>query len=293
MVVQPLERTTGFIVFDLDGAPTSVGVVRLAPKVLQDGAALLARSTTYACATFGLQIGGGSGAINSTPDERTTALEAFVEEVAPLVSDGRWLVDPGDGVTEQELGPLRAGDPRPAALWENDLRAELVGRGAAAAAEAAVGEGGLKGRRAIVVGSGPAAVAAADAARIRGAAVVDGRLTDDAAVVFVGGKAGNVTHELAAEVKAGVVVPISPVPVTARAMAWLGQAGRVVVPDFVSTAAPLLAAFDPDGDPVERVGASMAEIAGAGIGAWLAAAERAETFLRTWRDELPFGRPLA
>jgi glutamate dehydrogenase/leucine dehydrogenase len=267
--------------------------VRLAPKVLQDGAALLARSTTYACATFGLQIGGASGAINSTPDERATAVEAFVGEVAPLVTDGRWLVDPGDGITEQDLGPLRAGDRRPSALWEDGLGAELVGRGAAAAAEAAVGEGGLTGRRAIVVGASPAAVAAADAARIRGADVVGGQLTDDADVVFVGGKAGNLTHEVAAEVKAGVVVPISSVPLTSRALAWLGRAGTVVVPDFVSTAAPLLAAFSPDGDPVERVGASMAEIASAGTGAWLAAAERAEEFLRTWRDELPFGRPLA
>ena len=53
MPIQKLTSTDGFIAFDLDGAP-AVGVVRLAPKVLRDGAELLARSTTYAAASFGL-----------------------------------------------------------------------------------------------------------------------------------------------------------------------------------------------------------------------------------------------
>ena len=38
---------------------------------------------------------------------------------------------------------------------------------------------------------------------------------------------------------------------------------------------------------------SVAELAGEGTGLWMAAALRAEAFLRTWQDELPFGRPLA
>jgi hypothetical protein len=45
MQVHKLTSTDGFIVFDLDDAP-ALGVVRMAPKVLRDGAELLARSTT-------------------------------------------------------------------------------------------------------------------------------------------------------------------------------------------------------------------------------------------------------
>ena len=52
----------------------------------------------------------------------------------------------------------------------------------------------------------------------------------------------------------GCVVPLTPVPVTAKAYAALDRAGTVLVPDAVSCAAPLLAVADPDGgDPVERV----------------------------------------
>ena len=61
MEIVKLESTDGFIAFDLGDAP-AVGIVRQAPKVLRDGAELLARSTTYAAASFGLAVGGGSAA---------------------------------------------------------------------------------------------------------------------------------------------------------------------------------------------------------------------------------------
>ena len=68
----------------------------------------------------------------------------------------------------------------------------------------------------------------------------------------------------------------------------------MVVPDFISTAAPLLAVLDPSGgDPLARVQASVAEVAGQGTGLWMAAVERAEDHLSTWQAELPFGRPLS
>jgi hypothetical protein len=95
-------------------------------------------------------------------------------------------------------------------------------------------------------------------------------------------------------VKASYVVPMSPVPVTARALAILGRAGVVVVPDFLSTAGPLLTALDPDaGDPMLRVHDAVAAVAGEGTGCWMAAVARAEEHLATWQDALPFGRPLA
>jgi hypothetical protein len=101
-------------------------------------------------------------------------------------------------------------------------------------------------------------------------------------------------HDLAATVKANVVVPLTAVPVTARALAVLGRAGVVVVPDFLSTAGPLLAAVDPDGgDAMTRVHEAVESLAGEGTSLWMAAVTKAEDHLRTWQDDLPFGRPLS
>lgn len=287
MQLHKLTSTDGFIVFDLDDAP-AVGIVRLAPKVLRDGAELLARSTTYAAASFGLQVRGGSGAINAKPDDRDAAVTAFVLEVAELVGSDRWLPGPGLGVTADDLAPLPRAEQRATAFDQT-----ATGESAVAAAAGALGS--LDGARVAIVGSGPVAEAAAAAASGRGATAEPGAGMDaDCDVLLVAGKAGVLEHDLAATVKARAVVPLTPVPVTARALAVLGRAGTVVVPDFLSTAAPLLAAFAPDGgDPLERVRTSVADLAGEGTGLWMAACVRAEAFLRTWQDELPFGRPLA
>ncbi|HEY9557767.1 MAG TPA: hypothetical protein VIR58_13600, partial [Acidimicrobiales bacterium] len=141
---------------------------------------------------------------------------------------------------------------------------------------------------------GPAADAALSAPGAAGATAEAGGLDSDCDVLVVAGKSGVLEHDIAATVKATTVVALTPVPVTARALAVLGRAGVVVVPDFLSTAASLLAACDPDGgDPLERVKAAVAALAGEGTGMWMAAALKAEEHLRTWQDELPFGRPLA
>ncbi|MFP5254807.1 MAG: hypothetical protein ACLGI8_03045 [Acidimicrobiia bacterium] len=287
MQLHKLTSTDGFIVFDLDDAP-AVGIVRLAPKVLRDGAELLARSTTYAAASFGLQLRGASGAINAKPDDRDAAVAAFLAEVTELVETDRWLPGPGLGVTPDDLAPLPRAEQRAVAFDQT-----ATGESAVAAAAGALGS--LGGARVAIVGSGPVAEAAAAAAAARGAtAEPDAGMDADCDVLLVAGKAGALEHDLAATVKARVVVPLTPVPVTARALAVLGRGGTVVVPDFLSTAAPLLAAFAPDGgEPLERVETSVAELAGEGTGLWMAACLRAEGFLRTWQSELPFGRPLA
>lgn len=114
-------------------------------------------------------------------------------------------------------------------------------------------------------------------------------------VVFCGSKAGAMTHEGAALLEAKAVVPIAPVPVTAKAFAVMDRAGVTYVPCFVSIAAPLLAGVgtvDPLECP-ERIVGVIDECSGHPRGLFLAACERAETFLRTWRETLPFGRPLA
>jgi glutamate dehydrogenase/leucine dehydrogenase len=287
MQVQKLSSTDGFIAFDLGDAP-AVGVVRLAPKVLRDGAELLARSTTYAAASFGLQFGGGSAGLNAKPEGRDDAVAAFTAEVAELVESGRWLPGPGVGVEAGDLASLPKAEQRAAAFDQT-----AAGESAVAAALGAVGS--LDGKRVAIVGTGPVADAAAASAQTNGATATTGASLDAAAdALLVAGKAGVLEHDLAVTVQAKLVVPLTPAPVTARALAILGRAGVTVVPDFLATAAPLLAAVDPDGgDPMQRVHDAVAAIAGEGPGAWMAAVAKAEDHLRTWQDALPFGRPLA
>jgi hypothetical protein len=280
--LQRLSATDGFIVFDLDAATTCVGIARLAPKVLQDGAMLLARSVTYSFASFGVAgHAGGSAGISAKPEDRDGAVKAFVEELRPLAESGRLRLAPGLGLTADDLAPLG---------WtESD--AALTAAGALAAAEVA---GPLDGKTASVVGSAPVAGVATDQLTAVGTDMAPARFDAECDVLFVAGKAGVLDHPTAEGVKATTIVPLTPVPVTARALAVLARQERLVVPDFLSIAAPLLAAHDPDGgDPVPRIRDATVELADRGTGLWLAAAQRAEAQLATWTKEKPFGRPLA
>ena len=282
MTVEKLSGTDGFVVVDLDDATTSVGIVRLAPKVLRDGAELLARSMTYAFAAFGVNgKGGASAAINAKPDARDDALAAFIDEVRPRAEGGALVLSPGVGLEPDDLAALGWGVPDPG----------LTAEGALASAKVA---GPLDWRTAAVVGSGPVADAATAQLTAAGATLADPRFDAACDVLFVAGKAGVLDHPTAEGVQASLVVPLTSVPVTARALAVLKRAGRTVVPDFLSTAAPLLAAHDAEGgDPVQRVRDATIALAEAGDGMWLAAAEQAEANLAGWTDAKPFGRPLA
>jgi hypothetical protein len=280
--VDKLSGTDGFVVIDLDHAVTSVGIVRLAPKVLRDGAQLLARSVTYAFAAFGVAgHGGASAGINTTPDRRAEALAAFIDEVRPRAKGGALVLSPGTGVTAADLDPLGWGD----------VDAALTAAGALAAGRVA---GPHDWRTAAVVGSGPVVDAAVEQLTKADATLVDPRLDAPCDVLFVAGKAGVLDHAAASAVQARTIVPLTPAPVTARALAVLGRADRVVIPDFLSTAAPLLATFDAaGGDPVQRIHTAVTDLADQGTGLWLAAAKAAEANLATWTKEKPFGRPLA
>lgn len=287
MEFHQLTSTDAFIVFDLGEAP-AVGVVRQAPKVLKDGAELLARSTSYAAASFGLQVGGGSAGINAKPDARDAALAAFLAEVAPLVDSGRWLPGPGIGVAPDDLMSLGRAEERARAFDQT-----ASGESAVAAALGALGS--LDGKQVAIVGNGPITEAAAASASANGATPQPQAALDTTCdVLLVAGKASVLEHDLAATVQAKVVVPLTPVPVTARGLAVLSRAGVVVVPDFLSTAAPLLSTVDPDGgDAMTRVHDAVAAMAGEGTNLWMAAVTKAEEHLRTWQDALPFGRPLS
>jgi hypothetical protein len=278
--VQRLSTADGFVVWDLDEARRFAGMVRLAPKVLRDGAQLLARAVTYTFASFGMEgHAGASVALNAKPEQRDGTLAAFVEEMS-FVEAGRLRLQPGLGVSAADLAPLGVELDDPG----------IQAAGALAAAQVA---GPLDWRTAAVVGDDAVAAAAVAQLEAAGATLAERRYDAACDVLFVAGKAGALDHDTATTVTASTVVPLTPVPVTARALAVLSRADRVVVPDFLSTAAPLLAAFDPDADPARLVREATVELAEHGTGMWLAAAQRAEDFLATWTSEKPFGRPLA
>jgi glutamate dehydrogenase (NAD(P)+) len=340
--IQKMTSSTSFVLFDLPDAPTSTGPVRLAPKVLPSSSGDLARAITYAHALVGQHIGGAAAGIDSPADDRAAALAAFLAEVEPLVAAGTFLPDPGRGVSEADLAPLRAVDRRSADLWAPASegagpRDRAVAAGAVAAAEVATG--GLSGRTVALDGAGGAAVAFAERAVAAGARLVavttgSGSVRADegidpadlrralaggepealvslgvasevgaraagADVLAVTAPVGAYDHGAVADVAAGVLVPLSPLVLTARGLAVTQRAGTTALPDFLTMAGDALAATTErlDEDALvaigETVGGIAAELAGAPEGWFLAAALRAEAFLRTWRDVPPFGRPLA
>ncbi len=338
MEIRKFESANAFIAQDLDGAESSVGPVRLAPKVLQGGAKLLARSWTYAFASFERKVGGASAGINAQGDDAGTALDSFCEELRDDTSAGRVLLHPAKGVPDNALSALRALDPRSDLYWSHHH--ELRGAGAVICADAV---GGLDGRSVAIEGFDAAGTEIARGVYDRGGRVVaistvDGAVVKeagidsavlaqawrahgsglvghldagsvdaqdvfaaDAEVLFVGSRAGVVDHGVAAGLDVEVLVPSGPVPVTARALAMLGRAGAVVLPDFVTTAGPIFAMWPDEGADLESVrGAAavalrstLADVLDHDEGPLLASCYRAESFLRTWRDQLPFGRPLA
>ena len=120
-------------------------------------------------------------------------------------------------------------------------------------------------------------------------------------VLFAGSKMGAINHDTAAKLAATAVVPHNPLPFTARALAVMQRADIAVVADFISTSAPLLAGW-PTGDTTpdaiiasatDAIEGILNETKGHPDGAFLGACHRAEAYLSSWREELPFGRPLA
>jgi hypothetical protein len=123
----------------------------------------------------------------------------------------------------------------------------------------------------------------------------------DADVLVCGSKIGLVDHDVAASLPQRLVVPCGPLPVTARGLAVARRRDITVLADFVTTAGPLLAFRPAEGANAstlldatdQRIRAVVEATAGHDEGPLLGACLQAESFLRTWRDELPFGRPLA
>lgn len=334
MTLHKLGTTDAFVVLDLGEGVRGVGPTRLAPRILVDGAELLARSGTYLFASFERQVGGASAGISARPDGRADAVAAFVTEVTPLVEGGAFTTEAARGLSPDDLAKLVAADPSP--LPTGARRDELLVAGVVAAAERALG--GLDGRTVAVEGwdQVPAPLPRALAARgativavagAAGAVLVPGgldpalvdvpgrALTDLSGVgreapagavwsaaadlLVTGSRAGVLDHTVSGDVAARAVVPWGPVPVTAKALADLGRRGVTVLPDFVALAGPPLAAVGGPagdgeaGDVAAAVVAVLDEVMDHAGGPLLGACKRAEAYLRTWRETLPFGRPIA
>ncbi len=324
-----LSAVDAFVIVDLDDAPVSTGIVRQGPKILPSGAEDLARSLTYTYAALGMQRGGASAGINAPDDAKDDAIAAFATELASQATT--LLIGPGKGVTAADLAGLRTNDPRVALTGaQHD---SLVAAGAVAAAAHSLG--GLDGARVAIEGFGAPSKALvaqllAQGARVVGIATAKGSLrnpdgfsAEDLAagaalvgegadpafkvlgvecdVLFAGSKIGAIDHKGAAFLTAKAVVPTSTIPVTAKALAALQRAGIAVLPDFVTLAGPVLAAWGAAGrddaallaETTATVRAILDEVAGHADGPLLASCYRAEAFLGTWQTKLPFGRPLS
>lgn len=126
--------------------------------------------------------------------------------------------------------------------------------------------------------------------------------TSGAEVLFAGSKMGAVDHDTAGRLD-GVValVPIGRLPFTAKALAVFRRAGVAALPDFVTLAGSTLAVWAEPSETAAAVrsqveatvGSLTREAMTAADGPFLGACYAAESFLRTWQDTLPFGRPLA
>ena len=327
MPIHTLSGTDAFVLTDLADAPAT-GVVRVARKVLTSSAAELARSATYSFALFEMQRSGASAGVNAEGAAIEPAQEAFVAEVAPLVEAGLHL-DAGKGFDPAALAPLASADSRNPA----GVSPTVTAAGVVAALEAVLGpvEDRKVGIEGIDSGAVPLAVAAAlldrgarivavstaersvinqdglDLEVLRGPGLADAGQTDksvkfwgtSAEVVLCGSRPGVLTHMGTPFVRATTIVPWGPVPLTTKALVDLGKGGITVLPDFVAIAGGVVGGYL-DGNEAavtstvtDRVSGLVQELHGHAEGPFLGACLRAEAFLRTWQDRLPFGRPLA
>ena len=323
MKIRKLESTNAFLALDLEGAPAA-GFVRCAPKILQGGAKDFARSRTYTYASFEEQRGGLSGGISAPPEEADAAIAAFVAELEAEAGAGTLTIEPAKGVSAEAIAGLSG-----AGASTHEASTQLAA-GIVAAAEAASGP--LDGRTVVLEGfdaNGPAlastltnagarlvAVATTKGTALNSngfvasdleaawtsdgadlpAALSDGEaapasvaLRTECDVLFAGSKAGAISHVNAPDVQTGTLVPSGLLPFTARAMAMLQRADTVVVPDFLSLAGPIIGTPD----IADQIRAAVTEASSHDEGLVLGACVRAEAFLASWQETLPFGRPMA
>ena len=114
--------------------------------------------------------------------------------------------------------------------------------------------------------------------------------TEKADVLFCGSKMGSIDHEVAENLSFSVLAPTAALPITTRAVAVCKRRNILALPDFITTAGPLIS----DKNQItETLSSIIDEVMKHDEGPLIGACERAESFLSTWQSELPFGRPMA
>ena len=330
MKLHKLTSTTAWAILDLEDVPC-FGPTTLGPKVLQVNAKLHARAATYRFALLGEQLGGGAGGIKVDQEQRADAVAAFVAEAETEYAAANVVhTSAGWGLSDEDLAPLYAHDPRNPAHREH---AEAL-TAAGLVAGATVAMGGVEGRTLSLGHLSPAVVRAAaelveggalvTAVAHRGAGSIDGagHSSDRLRALLAGDERGEadadavrgvdtdlfvppatlraVDHTNEAGIGAGAILGAADLVVTPRAVAELRARQVEVWPEWVATIGPTMAGLADADTPLDElvaaVGTKVTDVLRAArdhedgpiIGACIAA----EDFLRTWRDELPFGRPL-
>lgn len=278
----------GFAVLDIAGAPTSFGIVRVGKKILLDGAYALARHVSYAYAAVGVQASGASAGVSFGTGERADAVADFLGAWPAVAAEQRIILEPASSAAD--LAGVADTDSR--APGSAERGPELV----AASAVACVSSwrGGMAGTSCSVAGED----STADAVRAR--LESEGAVVEDHGAVLFTAQPGYLDHHVAADVDAETICPIGPGVVTARGLATARKRGIAVLADFVAASGPRRC----DGETLDLeaaidLAAEAARSATEAIdrdsphGPYLEACFAAEAFMRTWTDELPFGRPLA
>ena len=279
---QKFETVDGYSLLDVDGASTVVGPIRSAKKVLQRTTTDLIRHATYACAVHQLEAAGGAAALNfDRASDGDAPFASFATELASWAQASNFVGSAAMGLSAEEAGP---------ALHEG------VAQSVETTVASAVGclPSNAKTFAVITNGDEPALRAALGDRTLDSYDELSTGLASGADVAFVRGKTGCLQHEVLKDTNVKTIIGLQPLTTTARGLAVAGRAGAVIIPDFISAAGPILASLGQSPEDITAsTKAAIDRLEGAGIDTFVRACEHAEDHLRSWTEDLPFGRPLA
>ena len=273
MKIQKLESINAFVAVDLENVPGR-GILRASKKILQGGAKDLARSMTYGLASLNLKETGISAGISTTPEEKSEAIKTFFEEVSAW--DTKFSLTAGLGVTPEDI---TEDDPKE--------KLQLLAMGAVISALSAKPDANTAIIDDKILGS----VLEKELTN-KGIEVISAEnpITEKADILFCGSKIGAIDHETAETLSFSVIAPTAALPITTRAVAVCKRRNIIALPDFITTAGPLI---NDKNQITETLSSIIEEVINHVDGPLIGACERAEVFLSTWQSELPFGRPMA
>ena len=273
MKIQKLESINAFVAVDLEGVPGR-GVLRASKKILQGGAKDLARSMTYGLASLNLKETGVSAGISTPPEEKNEAIKTFFEEIKEWENEFSFTA--GLGVTSEDTAENNP-EERLQLLAIGTLISALTAKPNASTA---------------VIDDKILSSALETELTKKGIEIIpsENPFDETADILFCGSKMGVIDHEIAEKLSFSVIVPTAALPITTRAVAVCKRRNILALPDFITTAGPLIK----DKNLTEETLSSIVnEVIDHNDGPLMGACERAEVYLSTWQSELPFGRPMA